>query len=42
MREFEAYRVVEFHADRIQAMYEDLDLKNPRNRAAIKELFGLE
>ncbi len=36
------HKVVEFYADRIQAMYEDLDSKNPRNLAAIKELFGLE
>ena len=36
------HKVVEFYADRIQAMYEDLDLKNKRNLAAMKELFGLE
>ena len=36
------YKVVEFYAERIKAMYEDLDVKNQRNLAAMKELFGLE
>ncbi len=36
------YKVVEFYADRIEAMYADLDIKNSRNLAAMKELFGLD
>ncbi len=36
------HKVVEMYQDRIDAMYADLDVQNERNRAAIKELFGLE
>jgi len=36
------YKVVEFYADRIEAMYADLDVQNERNLAAMKELFGLD
>ena len=36
------YKVVEFYAQRIDAMYKDLDVKNERNLASMKELFGLD
>ncbi|MCK5737152.1 MAG: AMP-binding protein, partial [Spirochaetaceae bacterium] len=36
------YKVIEFYAGRIDAMYVDLDVKNQRNLAAMKELFGLD
>ena len=36
------HKVVEFYSDRIEAMYADLELQNPRNLAAMRELFGLE
>jgi len=36
------HKVVEFYGDRIDAMYEDLNVQNERNLAAIGELFGLD
>jgi long-chain acyl-CoA synthetase len=36
------HKVVEFYADRIEAMYGDLNVKNDRNLAAIRQIFGLE
>ncbi len=36
------HKVVEFYADRIEAMYADLNIMNDRNLAAVKELFGLD
>ncbi len=36
------YKVIEFYSKRIKAMYEDLNVKNRRNLAAMKELFGLD
>jgi long-chain acyl-CoA synthetase len=36
------HKVVEFYADRIEAMYSDLNVKNDRNLAAIRQIFGLE
>jgi long-chain acyl-CoA synthetase len=35
------HKVVEFYADRIEAMYADLDVKNERNLGAVTELFEL-
>lgn len=36
------YKVVEFYAERIEAMYKDLNVQNDRNLSAMKELFGLD
>jgi len=36
------HKVVELYADRIEGMYADLEIKNPRNRAAMKDLFDLD
>lgn len=36
------YKVVEFYAGRIEAMYADLNVMNDRNLAAVKELFELD
>ena len=35
------YKVADYYAERIEAMYEDNTIFNPRNRKAMAELFGL-